>query len=158
MARRFGATPEWFIRILAGRIYLSTLLGDNTLATRPGQHSFIFLVCLAVIGTAIIVFCFAKSQIEMKLLIAFSGVLFVVSLASPTSQPYVPAFLFGHGWRRTQEIDTGSSRRLPSRGRSHGFSAVPNNCSKSSLLHFSFLCVLGSFATGNIPPFMICNL
>jgi hypothetical protein len=85
-----GATPEWFIRILAGRIYLSTLLGNNTLATRSGRDSLIFLVCVAAIGTAIIVFCFAKSQIEMKLLIAFSGVLFLVSLGSPTSQPLVP--------------------------------------------------------------------
>jgi hypothetical protein len=85
-----GASPEWFIRILAGRIYLGTLLGDNLLAIRPGQHFFVFLVCVALIGTAVLVVCFVTSHAAMKLLLALSSVLLVVSLASPTSQPFVP--------------------------------------------------------------------
>jgi hypothetical protein len=75
------------IRILAGHIYLGTLLGGNVLALLQSPQIFCFFVFVAVIGTAIVALCFVKSSVEMKLFLLFSIFIFAASLYSPTAYP-----------------------------------------------------------------------
>src|SRR5208283_3904774 len=62
-----GASPAMLTRILAGDVYLGTLLGGNGLAASMSTGVFLFLAIAAVIGTAIAAFCFARSAVEMRL-------------------------------------------------------------------------------------------
>jgi hypothetical protein len=79
-----GASPALFARLLAGQVYLGTLLGSNGLDAIPGRRILIFFIFVAIAGTAIIAVCFVKSAIEMKLLLAFSASLLAASLISPS--------------------------------------------------------------------------
>ena len=45
----------------------------------------VFLLCVAVAGLAIIVWCFVKSEMEMKLFLVFTALVFFVSLWRPTA-------------------------------------------------------------------------
>ena len=93
-----GASPALFTRILAGQVYLGTLLGHNELAAHSGPllfagslispaRLFIFLLCVAIGGTAIVAICFVKSAVEMKLFLLLSTMLLAASLISPTAYP-----------------------------------------------------------------------
>lgn len=82
-----GASPALFTRILAGPIYLGTLLGHNEWAAHPGPLLFIFLLCVAIGGTAIVAICFVKSAVEMKLFLILSAMLLVASLISANAHP-----------------------------------------------------------------------
>ena len=84
-----GASPVLFTRILAGQVYCAALLGANKLALLPGLPVFIFLVCLALAGTAIVAFCCLKSPLQLRLFVLFSTALFALALISPTG--FVPA-------------------------------------------------------------------
>jgi hypothetical protein len=80
-----GANAEWFVRILAGQVYLGTILGSNDLAVRAGV---LFLVCTAIVGSVLMAYCFYEAGLEWKLLLLFSLLLFTASLCSPlTLQP-----------------------------------------------------------------------
>jgi hypothetical protein len=82
-----GASPALFTRILAGHVYLGTLLGHNQLAAHSDPRLFIFLLCVAIGGTAIVAICFVKSAVEMKLFLLFSAMLLAASLISPWAHP-----------------------------------------------------------------------
>jgi len=82
-----GATPEWFIRILSGQVYLGALLGPNQLSLGHGRPFFIFLLCVAILGTVLIAKCVAKSSMNLRLFLIFSAILFTLSLASPIAYP-----------------------------------------------------------------------
>jgi hypothetical protein len=82
-----GPTPSLFARILASQIYLGTLIGGNGLGTNSGLVSLIVFTCIAIAGTALVVFCFTKSSIEMKLFLAFAAMPFAASLMSSTGHP-----------------------------------------------------------------------
>jgi hypothetical protein len=82
-----GASPELFARLLAGQVYLGTLLGSNGLDAIPGRRILILFIFVAIAGTAIIAVCFVKSAIEMKLLLIFSAFLLAASLISPNCSP-----------------------------------------------------------------------
>jgi hypothetical protein len=82
-----GANPAQFARILAGQVYLGALLGGNRLAALPGRGLFTFLVCSSIVGTSIVVICLANSEVEMKLFLLFSSMLFAASLISPMASP-----------------------------------------------------------------------
>lgn len=84
-----GASPALFARILAGQVYLGALLGTNTLAFNPGPRLFAVLLLVAIGGTAIVVICFIKSTVEMKLFLLLSSVLFAAALITPVA--YAPA-------------------------------------------------------------------
>jgi hypothetical protein len=78
-----GATPALFARILAGNVYLGTLIGINGIAALPGQRILVFLICVAFGGTAIVGICFFRSSIEMRLFLVFSSIVLAASLISP---------------------------------------------------------------------------
>src|SRR5579863_43134 len=86
-ASPLGASVALFLRIVAGQVYLGTLLGGNGLAARAGAGMFVFLLCVAIGGTAIAAVCFAKATIEWRLLFVFSCLLLAASLASPAAYP-----------------------------------------------------------------------
>jgi hypothetical protein len=79
-----GATPALFTRILASQIYLGTLIGGNGLGASAGPRHLIFFACVAVGGTALVVFCLLKASVEMKLFIVFAALPFAASLVSST--------------------------------------------------------------------------
>lgn len=82
-----GASFAMLMRILAGHIFIATLLGANGLAARTDPRLLIFLVCAAVGGIAMTVFCFTKSPLPMKLFVILTALLLAVSLISPTTYP-----------------------------------------------------------------------
>jgi hypothetical protein len=82
-----GADPALFARILAGQVYVGTLLGGNGLAAIQGLRMTIFLILLAICGTLIVAICFVNSSIEMRLFLLFSSMLFAASLIAPTCFP-----------------------------------------------------------------------
>jgi hypothetical protein len=82
-----GASPKLFTDLIAGQIYLATLLGSNGLAFRPSPGLSVFLLLAAIGGTAIFTICVVKSTLEMRLLILFSSMVVAASLISPTARP-----------------------------------------------------------------------
>jgi hypothetical protein len=82
-----GASPASFAHIIAGQVYLGTLLGENRLALRPTHLLSVLLILVAVGGTAIIAICFVKSGLEMKLFILLSSLLLAASLITPVTYP-----------------------------------------------------------------------
>ncbi len=82
-----GASPALFARILAGQVFLSTLIGGNGLAAHSNPQLLIFLICVAGGGIAIAVICFAASTLEMRLFLVLSSMILAASLISPTAYP-----------------------------------------------------------------------
>jgi hypothetical protein len=78
-----GANPASFARVLAGQVYLGALIGSNGLAYYPSPRLSLFLYCVAIGGTALVVVCSVKSALEIRLFLLFSAVLMAVSLISP---------------------------------------------------------------------------
>jgi hypothetical protein len=81
----FGGDPAILTRILSGNVFLGALLGSTPLAVMPGSGAMTFLICVAVAGLAIVVWCLVKSNVEMKLFLVFTAMLFFVSLWRPTA-------------------------------------------------------------------------
>jgi len=79
-----GASPEWFARLLAGQVYLGTLLGGNELSLRLSAEMLTFI---AVVGTMILVLAAKSAPTGMRLLLLFSCILFVAALATPVTFP-----------------------------------------------------------------------
>lgn len=82
-----GASPLLFVRILAGQVFLGTLLGGNRLAAESSTGVSIFLAATAVAGVALALFCLARSPLPMKLFALLTAALFAASLLSPTAYP-----------------------------------------------------------------------
>jgi hypothetical protein len=82
-----GASPALFARILAGQVFLSTLIGGNGLAAYSGPQVLIFLLCVAIVGIAMVAICFIRSTVEMRLFLFLSSIVLVASLISPTAYP-----------------------------------------------------------------------
>jgi hypothetical protein len=82
-----GASFALGIRILAGQIYLGATLGSSNLSMGSGSRFFLFLLCVAIIGSALVAVCFARSTLEMKLFLLFTGMLLGASLRSPVVAP-----------------------------------------------------------------------
>lgn len=80
-----GATAALFTRILAGHVYLGTLLGSNAIGANPGL--ILFLTCVAIAGTSLVVVCFVRSSGPMRLLIVLAATIFAASLISPAAYP-----------------------------------------------------------------------
>jgi hypothetical protein len=78
-----GASPILFARILAAQIYLGAVLGGNGLSLSPDLGYVIFLVCVAIAGTAFITICFLKCPLVMKVFLVFSAMILAGSLISP---------------------------------------------------------------------------
>ena len=82
-----GATPMLFIRMLAGDIYLGALIGPTTLAMKPGSGFALFLILVAVCGTALIVLVLRKAPLPFVLMAAFACMSLAASIISPTTVP-----------------------------------------------------------------------
>ncbi len=80
-----GASPALFARLLAAQVYLAALIGGNGLAYYSDSRLFIFLLVVAIGGTILVVLCFIKSPVEMRLFLAVTSLLFAVSLSSPNT-------------------------------------------------------------------------
>lgn len=78
-----GASPAFFLNLIASKVYIGTLLGRNALAIQPGFWASIFLLVAFVGGTAILVACFLKASCEMKLFILSANLLLAASIFSP---------------------------------------------------------------------------
>jgi len=89
-----GASVSSLARILAGQVYLGTLIGSNALAYHPGTRLSIFLFAVAICGTTIVIVSFIQSCLEMRLFLLFSFVLLAASLVSPIvhARPGVPVW------------------------------------------------------------------
>jgi hypothetical protein len=83
-----GATPLLFGRILAGQVYLASLIGENSFA----MHAGVFKTAVVVIaGSALLAHCLVKGSLPLRLLIVFGLVLFAASLSRPlVASPYPP--------------------------------------------------------------------
>jgi hypothetical protein len=79
-----GASPEWFARLLAGQVYLGTLLGGNGLSLSMSAEMLAFI---AVAGTMILILATMSASIGMRSLLLFSCLLFAAALASPVTFP-----------------------------------------------------------------------
>jgi len=77
-----GANPEWFARLLAGDVYLGTLLGGNIFSLRLSAET---LGCIAVVGTLVLIRCALDAPVAMRCLLVFSCLLFAAALANPTT-------------------------------------------------------------------------
>jgi hypothetical protein len=82
-----GANPALFVRIIAGHVYLASLLGGNGLAANSSPRLLIFLLCAAVGGTVIVAFCFAKSNFNMRIFVVLSFMFLAASFISPAAYP-----------------------------------------------------------------------
>jgi hypothetical protein len=85
-----GASIELLTTIVAGHIYSGALLGSNRLALiGPGS----LLITVAVLGTAVVLYCLAHSESEFRMVILFCVLVFAASLGSPmgTALPAWPA-------------------------------------------------------------------
>lgn len=82
-----GASPILLVRIVAGHIFLGTLLGGNGLAAASNPQIEILLICVAIGGTIFVAFCFTRSIMPMRLFFLLTSALFAVSLISPTAYP-----------------------------------------------------------------------
>jgi len=99
-----GASPSLLIRLLGGQIYLGALFGGNSLTNSSSSIVFALLVCASVAGTALLVFCFFQSGLEMRLFLAFAAMVFAASLMSsqmedPLGQPIWAIFTESPGLR-----------------------------------------------------------
>jgi hypothetical protein len=79
-----GANLEGFVRILAGQVYLGTLLGGNGLSLLLSAHT---LAWIAVIGILVMVLCASSAPAPMRALLLLSCLLFIAGLARPTAIP-----------------------------------------------------------------------
>ena len=75
-----GATPQLFLKLLAGQVYLGAVIGQNTLAANKGS---LLLDLVAILGTAFIVYCLLKAQLELKFFIVFCALIYAASLKNP---------------------------------------------------------------------------
>ena len=80
---RLGASPVMFARILAGQVYLGTLLGGITQPPHVGLGYLIALIGIAAGGTTLVTACFLRSPLPMKLFLLFSTMLLAASLIAP---------------------------------------------------------------------------
>jgi hypothetical protein len=90
-----GASPALFARILAGHVFLATLIGGNGLAASSSPQLLIFLLCVAVGGIAITAICFCRSTLEMRLLLFLSSMILAAALISPTASPPAGVSMWG---------------------------------------------------------------
>ena len=82
-----GATPMLFIRMLSGDIYLGALIGPTTLAMKPGYGFALFLILLAVCGTALIALVLRKAPQPLMLMVVFACLSLTASIISPSTVP-----------------------------------------------------------------------
>jgi len=84
-ASALGATPALFINMLAGNVYLGTVIGANGLAAHGNPALFVLSLVIAAIGSFLVAACFLKAPLELKLFLLFSFALLAASAISPNT-------------------------------------------------------------------------
>jgi hypothetical protein len=74
-----GASPQLFVRILAGNVYLAALAGHWT----PLEMNLAFYAAIAAIATTLVGYVFFRAGLELRLFLFFSATIFLASIASP---------------------------------------------------------------------------
>jgi hypothetical protein len=74
-----GASPQLFIRILAGDVYLGALLGHWA----PLEFHVLFYACVALIGTGLVLYAIVNASLEFRLFVVFAAAIFLASIATP---------------------------------------------------------------------------
>jgi hypothetical protein len=82
-----GASMTMLVRLLAGHVFLGTLLGANALALHSSPKFFLFMCCVLAGGVAMVAFCLRRSTEPLRLFGLLTVVLLAVSLISPTVYP-----------------------------------------------------------------------
>ncbi|MBV8552295.1 MAG: hypothetical protein JOY54_13415 [Acidobacteriaceae bacterium] len=75
-----GASLGSLSKLLAGQVYLATLVGHNTLALQLDART---LACISAIATVVVIWAFVRSPIEVRLFAVFSAMILFASLRSP---------------------------------------------------------------------------
>ena len=79
-----GATPALFVRIIAGNVFLGSLIGANRLAIKSGAGFFLFLLLVAVGGGVFFAAVLIRSTLNMRLFaILLTLMILCASLVSP---------------------------------------------------------------------------
>jgi hypothetical protein len=93
-----GASPLLFAKILSSQVFLAALVGRNNL---PYRHSYaLHAVLICVAGIAVLVYALLRSRWELKLFLAFTGMILAASLLNPmAAPPKWPALLTAWGVR-----------------------------------------------------------
>lgn len=75
-----GASPMLFLRILSGQVYVGSLHGRNGFALTASTP---LVLLVALLGTAILLYCVQHEPIELKLIVTFSFLILAASLSRP---------------------------------------------------------------------------
>jgi len=100
-----GATPELFVRILSGQVFLGTLIGQRgyELVVSSSAWFTLFSSAITLIGLVVIINALFKAPIELRLFIVLATMIFVAALISPQASDTVPQwqalYLPGNGGR-----------------------------------------------------------
>jgi hypothetical protein len=86
-ASPIGFSTALFTRMLGGNVFADALLGRIPLSAIQGTGVFLFLLCVALGGVAIMAACFLKANLEMRLFLLFAALVFAASLLSPAVYP-----------------------------------------------------------------------
>jgi hypothetical protein len=89
--KALGATPVKLLQILGDRVWLSAILGSRELPIAPGPLLGILIVCAAAAGIVLTICWARKSDLVMRLFLAFTATVFVASLLFPLIGSDAPA-------------------------------------------------------------------
>jgi hypothetical protein len=79
-------TPTLFVDIVARRVFLGALLGQNT----PVSYGPFVLAILTLLGIGLLIYSLLRTPLELKLFLAFTIVVFAASLTNPMVSTTVP--------------------------------------------------------------------
>lgn len=87
-----GATPELFIRILSGQVFLAALIGQKGYEQifSPSGWYTAFASVVAVLGLMVVVKALFKAPEELRLFIIFAAMMFGSALITPNLRATVP--------------------------------------------------------------------
>lgn len=79
-----GVSVESFVRLISGQVFIASILGSNRLG------AIVPIAALAIVfllGIAVLAMGFIESTTPMRMLLAFSGLVFAASIFAPTEYP-----------------------------------------------------------------------
>ena len=82
-----GVTPELFLQLVAGRVYMAALWGKLSLAA---QQHLLLLLLATLTGTSIVIYSLWKANTELRLLLLFCFVMLGLALSRPMASYVAP--------------------------------------------------------------------
>jgi hypothetical protein len=80
IVRALGATPELFVRIVAGNVFAGAIFGGHRFAVLVPLA---LLLLIFVVGVGICLYCFRHASLELKLVLIYCFALLLAGLRSP---------------------------------------------------------------------------